>query len=42
MATFQLNWWRETSGALPCIISGTNGHLIKYFKGAIKSILDKE
>jgi hypothetical protein len=27
MTTFQLYWWRKTSGALPCIISGTNGHL---------------
>jgi hypothetical protein len=27
IATFQLDWWRKTSGALPCIISGTNGHL---------------
>jgi hypothetical protein len=25
-ATFQLYWWRKTSGALPCIISGPNGH----------------
>jgi hypothetical protein len=24
---FQLYWWRNISGALPCIISGTNGHL---------------
>jgi hypothetical protein len=24
--TFQLYWWRKTSGALPCIISNTNGH----------------
>jgi hypothetical protein len=23
-ATFQLYWWRKTSGALSCIISGTN------------------
>ena len=23
MATFQLYWWRKTSGALPCNISGT-------------------
>jgi hypothetical protein len=29
MATFQLFWWRKTSGALPCIISGTNGHLTR-------------
>jgi hypothetical protein len=27
MATLQLYWWRKTSDALPCIISGTNGHL---------------
>jgi hypothetical protein len=27
MATFQLYWWRKTSGALPCINSGTNGHM---------------
>jgi hypothetical protein len=27
MATFQLYWWRNTSGEIPCIISGTNGHL---------------
>jgi hypothetical protein len=27
MATFQLYWLRKTSGALLCIISGTNGHL---------------
>jgi hypothetical protein len=27
IATFQLYWWRRTSGALLCIISGTNGHL---------------
>jgi hypothetical protein len=27
IATFQLYWWRKTSGALPCIISGTDGHL---------------
>jgi hypothetical protein len=25
IATFQLYWWRKTSGALPCIILGTNG-----------------
>jgi hypothetical protein len=24
-AMFQLYWWRKTSDALPCIISGTNG-----------------
>jgi hypothetical protein len=24
---FQPYWWRKTSCALPCIISGTNGHL---------------
>jgi hypothetical protein len=27
IATFQLYWCRKISGALPCIISGTNGHL---------------
>jgi hypothetical protein len=27
LATFQLYWWRKTSGALPCVISGTNEHL---------------
>jgi hypothetical protein len=27
MATFQLYWWRKTSGTLPCIILGTNGQL---------------
>jgi hypothetical protein len=27
MVRFQLYWWRKTSGALPCIISGTNRHL---------------
>jgi hypothetical protein len=27
VATFQLYWWKKTSGAPPCIISGTNGHL---------------
>jgi hypothetical protein len=28
IATFQLYWWWKTSGALPCITSGTNGHLM--------------
>ena len=27
MAIFQLHWWRTTSAAPPCIISGTSGHL---------------
>jgi hypothetical protein len=27
IATFLLYWWRKTSGALPYIISGTNGYL---------------
>jgi hypothetical protein len=27
LATFQLIWWSKTSGALRCIISGTNRHL---------------
>jgi hypothetical protein len=27
MATFQLNWWKKTSGVLPCIISDMNRHL---------------
>ena len=26
-ATFQLYWWRKTSGAPPCIIPGMSGHL---------------
>jgi hypothetical protein len=27
LATFQLYCWRKAPGALPCIISGKNGHL---------------
>jgi hypothetical protein len=27
LMTFQLYWWRKISGALLCIISGTEGHL---------------
>jgi hypothetical protein len=27
MMTFQVYWWRKTSGTLPYIIAGTIGHL---------------
>ena len=27
IATFQLYWWRKTSGAPSCIVSGMSGHL---------------
>jgi hypothetical protein len=27
MATSQLYWWKQTPGALPCMISGKNGHM---------------
>jgi hypothetical protein len=27
MGTFQVYWWRNTSGASLCVITGTNGHL---------------
>jgi hypothetical protein len=31
LATFQLYWWRKTSGALACIISGTNDAIVYHF-----------
>jgi hypothetical protein len=35
IATFQLYWWRNTSDALSCFISGTNGHLSKNHRRSV-------